>query len=63
LVDWKGLIREDRRIPMLVVKVFLGDCYHVAWTDREVVPDDWRTRVFTPRQWEALFPPPLDETD
>jgi hypothetical protein len=45
---------------MLVVEVFLGGRYLVTWTDRDVAPDDWRTRVFTPKQWEALFPPPLD---
>ena len=30
---------------MLVVKVFSGECCHVAWTDLDVVPDDWRTCV------------------
>jgi hypothetical protein len=42
---------------MLVVEAFLGGRYLVAWTDRNVVLDDWRARVFTARRWEALFPP------
>jgi hypothetical protein len=48
---------------MMVVETFLGGRYIVTWTDRDVVPADWRTRVFTPAQWEALFPPPLDTDD
>ena len=35
--------------------------YLVTWSDRPVTPADWRTREFTPRQWGALFPPPLGE--
>jgi len=30
------------------------------WADRDVVPADWPTRVFTPKQWDALSQPPLD---
>ena len=64
LVDWKGLIREDWRTPMLVVKVFSGECCHVAWTDLDVVPDDWRDlRVHSGGGGRRCFRQPLDETD
>ncbi len=61
LVHWMGLIRDETK--SFVTRLLLGGRYLVIWTDRHVTPADWRTHAFTPRQWGALFPPPLDEDD
>jgi hypothetical protein len=41
----------------------LGGKDIVTWTDRDVVPADCLTCVFTQKQWEALWPPRLDSDD
>ena len=37
------------RTPKIGVEVLLGSRYQVAWTERDVVPDDWQARVSTVR--------------
>ena len=57
----RGLIRDETK--SFVVRLFFGGRYVVTSVDRHVTPADWRRHAFTPRQWDALFPRPLDEAD
>ena len=47
----------------MVAEVFLHGRRLVTWTDRDVTRANGRTRAFTPKPWEAPFPPPLDGDD
>ena len=58
LVHWIGPIGDGSQ--SFVIRWSFGGKGIVTWTDRDVVPADGLTRVFTQKQWEALWPPRLD---
>ena len=54
---------DQERNQSFVIRRSFGGKGIVTWTDRDVLPADGLTSVFTKKQWEALSPPRLDSDD